>query len=281
MKERNFEFPVERAIYMSVLNRLFDPGSDRACDKWKRDLMIPGSDGVELHHLYRAMRWLGDHHDKVEEGLFNTGRDLFSEFTLAFFDTTSIYFEGAGGESLGQRGYSKDHRPDLMQMVVGAVLDGEGRPVSCPMWPGNQADVETLLPLVKEMKQRFGLKRVCWVADRGMASRKTIEGLEELDDMEYILGARMRRQKEVREDVLGRAGRYREVAGNLQVKDVRVDGRRYIVCYNPQEAKKDAAEREAILKSLEDKLKESPGSLVGNQGYRRFLRVKKGSVVLD
>jgi len=281
LKERNFEFPVERAIYMSVLNRLFDPGSDRACDKWKRDLMIPGSDGVELHHLYRAMRWLGDHHDKVEEGLFNTGRDLFSEFTLAFFDTTSIYFEGAGGESLGQRGYSKDHRPDLMQMVVGAVLDGEGRPVSCPMWPGNQADVETLLPLVKEMKQRFGLKRVCWVADRGMASRKTIEGLEKLDDMEYILGARMRRQKEVREDVLGRAGRYREVAGNLQVKDVRVDGRRYIVCYNPQEAKKDAAEREAILKSLEDKLKESPGNLIGNQGYRRFLRVKKESVVLD
>ena len=281
LKERNFGFPVERAIYMSVLNRLFEPGSDRACDKWKRYLVIPGSEEIDLHHLYRAMRWLGDNHDKVEDGLFHIGRDLFSEFTLAFFDTTSIYFEGAGGESLGQRGYSKDHRPDLMQMVVGAVLNGEGRPVSCPMWSGNQADVETLLPLVKEMKQRFNLKRVCWVADRGMASRKIIEGIEELDDMEYILGARMRRQKEVREDVLGRAGRYKEVADNLQVKDVRVEGRRYIVCYNPEEARKDAADREAIIKSLEDKLRESPGSLVGNQGYRRFLRVEKGAVVLD
>ncbi|MDD5095832.1 MAG: IS1634 family transposase [Dehalococcoidia bacterium] len=280
LKERHFEFPVERAIYMTVLNRLFEPGSDRACEKWKRDMVIPGSEGVELHHLYRAMRWLGDNHEKVEDGLFHMGRDLFSEFTLAFFDTTSIYFEEAGGESLGQRGHSKDHRPDLKQMVVGAVLNGEGRPVSCPMWSGNQTDVETLVPLVEEMKQRFGLKRVCWVADRGMASRKTIDGLEGLE-MEYILGARMRRQKEVREDVLGRAGRYKEVAENLQVKDVRVEGRRYIVCYNPEEARKDAADREAILKSLEDKLKESPGSLVGNQGYRRFLRVQKGSVVLD
>jgi hypothetical protein len=280
LKERNFEFPVERAIYLTVLNRLFEPGSDRACEKWKRDMVIPGSEEVRLHHLYRAMRWLGDNHQKVEDGLFHTGRDLFSEFTLAFFDTTSIYFEGAGGESLGKRGHSKDHRPDLMQMVVGAVLNGEGRPVSCPMWPGNQTDVETLVPLVKEMKKRFGLKRVCWVADRGMASGKTIKGLEGLE-MEYILGARMRRQKEVREDVLGRAGRYKEVAGNLQVKDVRVQGRRYIVCYNPEEGKKDAADREAILKSLEDKLKESPGSLVGNQGYRRFLKVSKGAVAID
>jgi hypothetical protein len=113
-----------------------------------------------------------------------------------------------------------------------------------------------------------------------MASGKTIEGLEGLE-MEYILGARMRRQKEVREDVLGRAGRYKEVSGNLQVKDVRVNGRRYIVCYNPREARKDAIEREAILKSLEDKLKESPGSLVGNQGYRRFLKVSKGVVIID
>lgn len=91
----------------------------------------------------------------------------------------------------------------------------------------------------------------------------------------------MRRQKEVREVVLGRAGRYREAADNLRVKDVSVEGSRYIVCYNPEEAKKDAADREAIIKSLEDKLRESPADLVGNRGYRRFLRVQKGSVALD
>lgn len=280
LKGRRFEFPVERAIYLSVLHRLFESGSDRACRKWKHELGVPGTEEVELHHLYRSMRWLGDNVEKVEEGLFHAGRDLFTEFTLAFFDTTSLYFEGQGGQTLGQRGYSKDHRPDLRQMIVGAVLTDEGRPVSSPMWPGNQADVESLMPVVDRMRERFGLKRVCWVADRGMASKKTIDELEGRE-MEYILGARMRRQKEVREVVLGRAGRYREAADNLRVKDVSVEGSRYIVCYNPEEAKKDAADREAIIKSLEDKLRESPADLVGNRGYRRFLRVQKGSVALD
>ena len=280
LKGRRFEFPVERVIYLSVLHRLFESGSDRACDKWKQGMEIPGVEDLELHHLYRAMRWMGDNHQQVEEGLFHIKRDLFSEFTLAFFDTTSIYFEGQGGQSLGQRGHSKDHRPDLKQMVVGAVLDQEGRPLSTEMWPGNQTDVKALLPVVDRMKERFGLKRVCWVADRGMVSAKTIEELEGRK-LEYILGARMRRQKEVKESVLGSAGRYREVAENLRVKEVKVEGRRYVVCYNPEEAKKDAADREAIIKSLEDKLSQSPGDLVGNRGYRRFVRVKKGAVTLD
>ena len=280
LKGRRFDFPVERAIYLSVLHRLFESGSDRACGKWKHDFRVPGAEGLELHHLYRSMRWLGDNHQKVEEGLFQVRRDLFNEFTLAFFDTTSIYFEGQGGQSLGERGHSKDHRPDLIQMVVGAVLNEEGRPVSSPMWPGNQTDVTALLPVVDRMRERFGLKRVCWVADRGMISKKTIEELEGRE-MEYILGARMRKQKEVSEAVLGRAGRYRGVADNLRVKDVSVEGRRYVVCYNPDEARKDALDREAIVKSLEDKLREAPGDLVGNRGYRRFLRVGKGTVALD
>jgi len=280
LQGRHFEFPVERAIYLSVLHRLFESGSDRSCEKWRRDLRVPGAGEVELHHLYRAMRWLGDSQGQVEEGLFHMRRHLFSEVTLAFFDTTSLYFEGDGGQTLGRRGHSKDHRPDLRQMIVGAVLTEEGRPVSCPMWPGNQADVTSLIPVVERMKERFGLTRVCWVADRGMASEKTVEELEGRE-LEYILGARMRRQKEVRESVLGRAGRYREVADNLRVKEVAVGGRRYIVCYNPEEAKRDDIERQAIVESLEDKLREGAGILVGNRGYRRFLRVQKGAVTLD
>ena len=280
LQGRRFEFPVERAIYLSVLHRLFESGSDRACERWRRDLTIPGSEGLELHHLYRAMRWLGDSKDSIEEALFHRRRDLFSEFTLAFFDTTSIYFEGQGGQSLGERGHSKDYRPDLYQMVVGAVLSGEGRPVSCQMWPGKQADSKALLPVVELMKNRFGLKRVCWVADRGMISKGTIEGLEG-QEVEYILGARMRLQREVRKEVLGRAGRYHEVAENLQVKEVWVEGRRYIVCYNPYEAAKDAADRQAIVGSLEDRLKDGAKQLVGNRGYRRFLRAEKGALSID
>lgn len=280
LETRSFEFPVERAIYLTVLHRLFMSGSDRAAERWRRDVVVPGAEDIELHHLYRAMRWLGEAKDEVEEALFASRRDLFTELSLAFFDTTSIYFEGRGGESLGQYGHSKDHRPDLRQMVVGAVLTGDGRPVCSEMWPGDHADGKALLPVVDRLRQRFGLKRVCWVADRGMISEATIGGLEERK-LEYILGARMRRQKEVARSVLGRAGRYEEVAENLRVKEVRVDGRRYIVCHNPQEAARDAADRDAIVKALEDELKQGVRQLVGNRGYRRFLRVDRDAVSID
>jgi hypothetical protein len=277
---RQFEFPVERAIYLTVLHRLFQSGSDRRAERWRRDVQAPGAEELELHHLYRAMRWLGEVKDQVEEALFQRRRDLFTDLSLAFFDTTSLYFEGQGGESLGQYGHSKDHRPDLRQMLVGAVLTGEGRPVCCDLGPGNQADAQALLPVVDRLRERFGLSRVCWVADRGMISQETVAGLE-ARGLEYILGARMRRQQEVREAVLGRAGRYQEVADNLQVKEVWVDGRRYIVCYNPQEAARDAAERETLVEALADSLRHGAKQLVGNRGYRRFLRVAKGAVTID
>ncbi len=89
--------------------------------------------------------------DAFEEALFDGRRDLFSDLELVFFDTTSIYFEGQGGTDLGQYGHSKDHRPDRKQMVVGAVLDAEGRPLCCELWPGNVTDVKTLIPIVDRL----------------------------------------------------------------------------------------------------------------------------------
>ncbi|HPI33404.1 MAG TPA: IS1634 family transposase [candidate division Zixibacteria bacterium] len=282
LRERAFEFPVERAVFLSVLHRLFDPGSDRQADRWKADYRIEGADDLRLHHLYRAMRWLGEERERIEEGLFGRRKTLFSEGDLVFFDTTSIYFEGRGGETLGRRGHSKDHRPDLPQMVVGAVMDAEGAPICAPMWPGNRADVTTLAPLVEDLRRRFGIRQFVIVADRGMIAKKTVEAFEgEKPAQPYILGARMRRQKEVSEDVLGRAGRYQEVEDNLHVKEVRVAGHRYVVCRNPEEAERDAAVRQAILDSLREKLKSAPGALVGNRGYRRFVSVRRGAVALD
>jgi hypothetical protein len=280
LRERRFEFPLERAVYLTVLHRLFESGSDRAAERWRRDVRIPGAETLELHHLYRAMRWLGETKTAVEEALFLQRRDLFTALTVAFFDTTSVYFEGQGGERLGQYGHSKDHRPDRRQMIVGAVLTGEGRPVGCELWPGNYADGRALLPVVDRLRERFGIQQVCWVADRGMISARTITALEERQ-LQYILGARLRRQREVRRQVLGRAGRYHEVADNLRVKEVWVQGCRYIVCHNPEEAAKDAADREAILLALADRLRQGTKRLVGNRGFRRFLRLAKGAVTVD
>jgi len=295
---RRFEFDVERAIFLTVLHRLFASGSDRAADKWRTDYQIEGGDDLQLHHLYRAMAWLGEElpkdqqkdktpfaprciKDRIEEGVFGHRRDLFSGLQLVFFDTTSIYFEGEGGQDIGQRGFSKDHRPDLYQMVVGAVLDAQGRPICCELWPGNTTDVKTLIPIVDRLRGRFGIGRVCIVADRGMISQETLAALEQPGrGWQYILGARMRSQNEVKDEVLSRAGRYRVVhparlesddPSPLKVKEVWVEDRRYVVCLNEDEARKDAADREAIVGALREQLRSGDKSLVGNKGYRRYL----------
>jgi len=297
-ESRNFGFDLERAIFLTVLHRLFDPGSDRAAEKWREDFRIPGIEEIQLHQLYRAMGWLGEplvngswvnplyQHftkDLIEQKLFDHNRDLFTSLQVVFFDTTSIYFEGNGGESVGAYGHSKDHRPDLKQMIVGVVLDAHGRPICCELLPGNITDSKTLLPVVKKIKQRFGVESFCIVADRGMISKSTIKTLEShFLDLEYIFGCRMRRQKEVREEVLGaRNGEYQEIhierAGNsepllLQIKEVFIDERRYIICHNPEQAKKDAEDREAIVASLREKMKRGDRSFVGNKGYRKYLK---------
>jgi hypothetical protein len=169
---RRFDFSVERAIFLTVVHRWLAPGSDRAAERWRHDYAMAGTDGLELHHLYRAMAWLGKPlpasqqagatpfaprttKDLVEEALFARRRDLFSRLDLVFFDTTSLYFHGAGGDTLGRHGHSRDHRPDLKQMVVGLVLDGEGHPVCTELWPGNTTDVTTLVPIVDRLKQTF------------------------------------------------------------------------------------------------------------------------------
>jgi len=306
LKARQYEFDVERAIYLTVLHRLFASGSDRAAERWREDYLIPGTEGLELHHLYRAMAFLGDaieelqkptgavrcNKDLIEEALFERRRDLFTEVELVFFDTTSLYFEGRGGESIGQRGHTKDHRPDLKQMIVGMAVDVEGRPICCEMWPGNTADVTTLLPVVKRMRERFRIREITVVADRGMVSQATLEAFENSDPpVRYIVGVRMRRQKEVSISVLGSRARWFESVPErskakdpapLKVKEVWVEDRRYVVCLNEEERRKDAHDREAIVAHLKEQLRNGDKSLVGNKGYRRYLKVEgSGHFVID
>jgi transposase len=230
--------------------------------------------------------------DLIEEALFESRRDLFTEVELVFFDTTSLYFEGCGGETIGQRGHSKDHRPDLKQMVVGMALDVEGRPICCEMWPGNTADVTTLVPVLKRMRQRFRLREITVVADRGMVSQATLDAFESSDPpVRYIVGVRMRRQKEVSLTVLGSRARWFESVPErskakdpapLKIKEVRVEDRRYVVCLNEEERRKDAQDRQAIVAHLREQLRSGDKSLVGNKGYRRYLKVEgSGHFAID
>src|ERR1700736_3381392 len=296
---RQFEVSVERAVFLTVLHRLCATGSDRAGQRWKEDYHIDGADDLELHHMYRAMGWLGDQlpaeqqqdrlalvprctKDVIEERLFARRSDLFSQLDIVFFDTTSLYFEGEGGATIGQYGHSKDHRPDLHQMVVGVVLDGEGRPISCELWPGNTADVTTLIPVVDRLGRRFRIRQACIVADRGMICDDTLATLEEVE-RPYILGSRLRRQKEVREQVLADRGRFRVVHGPretsddpapLKVKEVHIHGRRYVVCVNPEQVEHDRQQRQHIVDALREQLRQGDKALVpGMLGERVGVRL--------
>ena len=307
LADRKFEFPVERAVFLTVLHRIMDPGSDRAAEKWRSAYSISGMDAINLHHLYRAMAWLGEeladqqgsglvprtNKDLIEEKLFAKRRSLFNDVGLAIFDTTSLYFEGEGGTTLGRHGHSKDSRPDLHQMVLGVVIDETGRPICSEMWPGNTADVTTLIPVVTRLRERFLLNRVCVIADRGMVSAKTIATLE-AEKIEYILGVREKRSVEIAAVLADKTpfvsltvpkanGRgtldlqVKEVVRKVKAGQSNTRRCRYIVCYNEAEARNDAAARKAALAGLEKALRQGDKALVGNKGFRRFLKIEADS----
>jgi hypothetical protein len=295
VRDRRYRFEVERTIFVTVLNRLMNPGSDRQAERWQQAYRIKGAQGIQLQHFYRAMAWLGEPlkpngmvegfsprcvKDVIEEKIFERRWTLFTGLDLVFFDTTSFYFEGDGGETIGQYGYSKDKRPDLKQMIAGVVLDSEGYPLCCEMWPGNTTDVKSLKVVAGRLKKRFGIERMCVVADRGMISRETITELKR-ENIHHILGVRMRRNTGLAPELLDDSG-YEEIhparkkskdPSPLKVKEVVIDGARHIICVNHEEVLADVQVREAIVASLKERIKGGDTSLVGNKGYRRYLSV--------
>lgn len=281
---RRFEFDLERACFALALQRLCAPGSDLQGAAWVRTVECPGFDALELQHFYRAVGWLAEVRAELELDLFWRDRDLFSqELDLVFIDTTSTYIYRPEETPLRRRGYSRDRHPDLPQVVLCVAVDRHGWPVAWDILPGSTGDIPAFVALLTRLRERFRLGRVIVVADRGMVSTQTLALLEahRTAPFDFIVGCKLRRQKEISEEVLARAGRYRAVADNLTVKEVLVDGRRYIVCRNPVEAKKDAAARARILVKLEAALAHGPKAVLGNRGFARFVRVQKGAVTLD
>jgi hypothetical protein len=281
---RRFEFDPVRVAFALALQRLCAPGSDLQGSSWMHTVECPGFADIELQHMYRTVGWLSEVREDLEKSLFMRDRDLFSRtLDLVFIDTTSTFIYRDEQTELRRHGYSRDRMPDCPQVVICLAVDQQGWPIAWDLLPGNTADTVAFVAMIKKLRERFCVQRVVVVADRGMISKDTIALLEghEQAPFDFILGCKMRQQKEVTEEVLARAGRYRNVAANLEVKEVVVDDRRYVVCRNPIEVKKDAVAREAILAKLEQALTHGPKSLIGNVGYKRFIRMQKGSASID
>ncbi len=284
-QDRRFEFDVERACFAMALQRLCAPGSDLQGSQWVATVEAPGMEDLALQHFYRSALFLAEVRSEMEMELSWKDRDLFSQdFDVMFIDTTSLYVYRSEETELFKRGYSRHHRPDLPQVVLSVVVNAQGWPVAWEVFPGNTADVRAMEKMVDRLRRRLRIRKVVVVADRGMISKDTIKLLtdDEQAPFQYVLGCKMRRQKEVSEEALARAGRYRTVKDNLEVKEVRVGDRRYVVCRNPSQAVKDKADREAMIEKLTKTLAQNgPKALVGNRGYARFLKVDKESVSIN
>lgn len=287
VRGRQFGFDVERVAFALALQRLCDPGSDLQGSQWLSTVECDGFDSIALQHMYRTVGFLAEKRDDLERELFVRDRDLFTQtLDLVFIDTTSTFIYRDEETTLRRRGYSRDRMPDQPQVVICLAVDQHGWPIAWDILPGSTADKTAFVAMIEKLRTRFRIGRVVIVADRGMISANTIELLADPKNkrdtpFNYILGCKMRQQTEVSDEVLARAGRYAKVADNLEVKEVIVEDRRYVVCRNPIEARKDATARDAIVAKLEETLSQSPKSIVSNAGYKRFLRVHSAGLVID
>lgn len=261
---RRFSTDVERILFALVANRALDPLSKLAASEWVcEDVAIPGLGGMDEDQCYRAMDLLveADSAAKVQEAVFFACADLLNlEVDLLFFDTTSTYWERdepeTGEGAFRVYGHSKDHRPDLPQIVIGLAVTREGIPVRVWCWPGNTNDM-SVVKEVKDDLRGWRLGRVVTVVDRGFSSDENLRYLTRAGG-HWIAGERMRDGAKDAAAALARQGRYQSVRDNLRVKEVRVgdgDGaKRFIICHNPTEAERQKTTREETVKRLETEL---------------------------
>lgn len=301
LKQRSFEQPVERSIFAMVAQRALAPDSKLAGSRWAGGrAWIPelddGGEGLQAHHLYRAMDFLYEAMPELQEHLYFQVTDLLNaDVSILFYDTSTVsfYLDEADPpgedetEGLRQYGHSKKKRPDLPQIVVALAINRDGLAVRHWIFPGNQLDQTTVEQVTADL---MGLRprRFLFVGDRGLVSQDNIDFLESRR-YPYILGCRLRSDQTVDEAVLSLRGRYQPVKEGLGVKETRVTegGReiRYLLCFDQARAEHDAQVRHQIVAALEAKLEGSrmleehtkkSCELLSKPGYARFLRKLKG-----
>jgi hypothetical protein len=315
LKGRRLDGTAGRVLFALVANRALAPSSKLAAVGWiSQDVLITGLPAATDDACYRAMDWLLEIKDQLEKNVFDQVADLLNlEVDLLFFDTTSTYFEtgeedepvrrdkngyavasgddAKDGKDAGFRAYgkSKDHRDDLPQVVIGMAVTRDGIPVRVWCWPGNTAD-SALIRQVKDDMRDWSLSRVIWVADRGFTSAENRRYLRKGGGC-YIIGEKLRSGSAEASAALSRQGRYKDVAGNLKVKEVRIaEDERFIICFNPEAAERDATVRARMIAQLTELIKDSDtlsrdkraelrGVISTKPGLNRYLRVTPGGLL--
>jgi hypothetical protein len=303
LRGRRLDARAERVIFAMVANRALEPLSKLACSKWVTErAWIAGLPELDEDSCYRSMDWLLEIQEQLAEAVYFATADLLNlEVDLLFFDTTSTYFQSDeedqdivddDGEVVRRafrvRGHSKDHRDDLPQVVIAMAVTRDGIPIRVWCWPGNTSDQE-LIRQAKDDLRAWRLARVVWVADRGFQSKENRRYLQRAGG-HYILGEKLRGNDKEANAALARQGRYHAVAGNLRVKEVIIDDGtmrdRFVICHNPEEAKRDQAVRRQLLAQIEQTIADTDqlaagerhklyGQLSAKRGYKRLIRTTK------
>lgn len=270
------EFSFHEAIQAMVINRLVKPSSKLETYHWKDRVYEPAWEALNLQHFYRAMDYLVQRKDAIEESLFKRRDDLFGKsLDLVLFDTTTIKYWGEHSDSpLLKHGYSKEKRMDLKQIIIGVLMSKDGLPLTHEVWEGNQSDMKSLKVIVSRLRDRYEIKKVVIVCDRGMVSEKNLKELEDAG-YEYIVGVKMRSlDEEKKRELLGEAG-FEEIREDLWVKEKKHQGRRYLICHNPREAALEAQKREYFKAVVEKKLRDySFKDWIVKNGYRKYVKLE-------
>jgi hypothetical protein len=250
---------LERALFAMTANRLCAPESKLGVwERWLDTVYLPSGRSLRLREMYEAMDLLCAHSEAIEKEIFFRTAHLFNlSVDLVLYDTTTAGFEIDDADSAGPRQFGRAKEGGWgPQVKVALAVTREGLPVRSWVFPGNMSDVDTV-ETVKADLRGWSLGRAIFVADAGMNSKTNRAKLAEACG-KYLLATRMASVKEIRRDVLSRPGRYRKIRENLLAKEVVLgEGdrrRRYILCLNPREARRQKIHREAVVKFLEEEL---------------------------
>ena len=299
MRHTEAEMPVELISFLMVANRLIKPKSKLAtCSWYKEKVYLPELENTNFapHDFYRSMDYLEEMKEDIEKDLYYEICDLFTlELNLVFYDTTSSYFEGKG-PPLAKHGKSKDHRPDKHQIVIGLLVTDEGIPIAHKVFEGDKPDKATVIETINDLKKRFSLKRVIFVADRGMVSQANLDYIEE-QSFSYIVTLKKRRLNEAKKaieatfaDLEEKRKKYEEEKKNKSEEEEEKllfseykadDGPRYLVCLNPEKRKDDKIYREKRIKKGEKNLEKIKRSIESGQLKDRETILKKATLALD
>ncbi|MGB9112704.1 MAG: IS1634 family transposase [Acidimicrobiales bacterium] len=252
-------------VFVMVANRLCDPASKRrTITEWLSQVALQESvHAPELDQCYRALDAIADNKDETEKVLYSRLTDLSNlDLRLALYDLTSTYFETNSGptQAFSSRayGYSRDHRSDRPQVVIGLLLTGNGIPIAHYVFPGNTRDSSTLKEVMADYQMRFGVGKIALVCDRGLISEQNLEDVASAG-FDHVMATRLHHDEDVAavlEEAAGKESDWTKVAGVVGTSccEVMRSGRRFVVVSSEQRKQRDDRRREQLLSRTEEKL---------------------------